>query len=77
MVRDGRGNTELWRESGCGPRALAFLSDKLLVACHDSDSLVELSAGGALTRRITADCEGAPLTGPREMARDDSGGNIW
>jgi gluconolactonase len=74
MVRDGRGNTELWREPGCGPRALAFLSDKLLVACHDSDSLVELSAGGALTRRITADCEGAPLTGPREMARDDHGG---
>ncbi len=74
MVRDGRGNTELWHETGCGPRSIAFFSDNLIIACHDSGSLVEVTAKGTVVRTITADRYGHPLGKPGDFAADTHGG---
>ncbi len=74
MCRDGRGNIELWREKGCGPRSIAVLSDKLLVACHDSASLVEITTRGAVIRRISADRNGHPFGKPLDFSGDALGG---
>ncbi|HSV98266.1 MAG TPA: SMP-30/gluconolactonase/LRE family protein [Spirochaetota bacterium] len=74
MVRDGRGNIELWNETGCGPRSIAFFSDNLIIACRDADSLVEITTAGRVVRRITADRSGHPLEGPIDFATDTHGG---
>ncbi|HPI14983.1 MAG TPA: hypothetical protein PL135_10225, partial [Spirochaetota bacterium] len=74
VCRDGRGNTVFWKESGCGPRALARFNGTLLVACRDSASLVHLNLSGEAISRIPADRDGAPLERPIDMAPDTAGG---
>jgi len=74
VCRDGRGNTVFWKESGCGPRALARFNGTLLVACRDSASLVHLNLSGEAISRNPADRDGAPLERPIDMAPDSAGG---
>lgn len=74
ICRDGRGNTEFWKESGCGPRSLALFNGTLVVACRDSGSLVTLDASGSVVSRISYDINGEPLGMPVDMVPDAAGG---
>jgi len=74
VCRDGRGNTEFWKEAGCGPRALALLNGALAVACRDSGSLVTLDPSGSVVSRISSDQNGEPFGMPVDMAPDAAGG---
>ena len=74
-VWDGRSLAIYWKKEHCGPSGLAeFGAGHLLVACYDSNSLVELDGRGVELRSISADDRGRAFTGPNDFASDGAGG---
>ena len=74
-VWDGRSLATYWQKEHCGPSGLAeFGAGHLLVACYDSNSLVELDEHGVELRSITADERGRPFIGPNDFTPDGAGG---
>ncbi len=71
---DGTRITVYWHRDGCGPSGLVPFNDHLLVACYDSNSVVELDAAGREVRTIRADSSGKPFIGPNDFAADGHGG---
>jgi gluconolactonase len=72
---DGGRIGTFWRGEHCGPSGLiAFGRDHLLVACYDSNSLVELDAAGKAVRTFDKDSTGKPFLGPNDFAPDGAGG---
>lgn len=64
-----------WHKDHCGPSGLIhFLNDHILVACYDSNSLVELDAQGKEVRTITKDGSNKPFIGPNDFSPDGHGG---
>ena len=45
-VWDGKTNTQLWKQDGCGPSAILPLGDNFGITCYDSGQLVVISADG-------------------------------
>jgi gluconolactonase len=71
---DGTRIAVYWHKDGCGPAALFPFKDRLLVACYDSNSLVELGASGKESRAIDKDSSGRAFAGPNDFAADGHGG---
>jgi gluconolactonase len=71
---DGRRVTVYWHKDGCGANSLIPFDGKLLVACYDDNSLVELDSAGKPVRTIRTDSSGKPFVGPNDFAADDRGG---
>ena len=74
-VWDGRSLATYWKKDHCGPSGLAeFGAGHLLVACYDSNSLVELNEHGVELRSIGVDDRGRPFIGPNDFTPDGAGG---
>jgi gluconolactonase len=72
---DGHRWTDYWALPGCGPSGLiAFGTHHLLVACYDSNSLVELDEQARVVRTIRTDSNGRPFSGPNDFSSDAHGG---
>jgi gluconolactonase len=71
---DGERTGVYWHQDGCGPSALIPSGGRLLIACYDANSLVELDAAGKESRTIRADSAGKPFIGPNDLAPDGHGG---
>jgi len=71
---DGKGTSVYWHQDGCGPSALIPFEGRLLIACYDANSLVELDASGKQSRTLRADSSGKPFIGPNDFAADGHGG---
>ncbi len=71
---DARHVTVYWHKDGCGATALVAFRDRLLIACYDDNSLVELDASGNEVRTVRQDSSGKPFVGPNDFAADGHGG---
>lgn len=71
---DGRGVALYWHQEGCGPSGLIEFGGHLLIACYDSNSLVELDARAHEIRAWRKDIDGKPFAGPNDFAADGRGG---
>jgi len=71
---DGKHTAVYWHKDGCGANSLMPFKGHLLVACYDSNSLVELDASGKETRAIRSDSSGRSFVGPNDFAADGHGG---
>jgi gluconolactonase len=72
---DGKTLRTFWHRDRCGPSGLfAFDDGHLLVACYDTNSLIELDARGHEVRRIDKDQHGNAFIGPNDFASDGKGG---
>ncbi len=73
-VWDGKTNTQLWKQDGCGPSAIVPLGGNFGITCYDSGQLVVISADGKTLKSYDKDAAGAALQGPNDGAPDGSGG---
>ena len=72
---DGKRVSVFWRGEHCGPSGLiGFGEGHMLLACYDSNTLVELDEQGRQVRVIQADSAGKPFIGPNDFASDGAGG---
>lgn len=71
---DGKATKVYWHKDGCGANSLFPFNGHLLVACYDSNSLVELDGGGKQVREIRADSGGKAFVGPNDFCSDGHGG---
>lgn len=75
MAFDGKGASPFWVSAHCGASGLIpFGSQHLLVACYDTNSIVELDEHGHEIRSIDRDSAGHPFSGPNDFAADRAGG---
>lgn len=75
MRWNGKENTVLWEQRGCGPSALVDTGDNtMLVTCYDSNSLVEIDTEGRSLRTIDKNLDGIPFNGPNDFVKDEKGG---
>ena len=74
-IWDGSTVKDFWRGNHCGPSGLIdYRGDHLLVACYDSNSVIELDGGGRQIRRIDHDRTGHGFVGPNDFMADRRGG---
>lgn len=74
-VWDGRKVTVFWAKPHCGASGMiGYGHDHLLVACYDSNSLVEVDERGKEVRSIEKDSAGKIFVGPNDFASDGAGG---
>ncbi len=73
-VWDGKTNTQLWKQDGCGPSAIVPLGGNFGITCYDSGQLVVISADGKTLKSYDRDAAGAALQGPNDGAPDGKGG---
>jgi sugar lactone lactonase YvrE len=64
-----------WSRAHCGPSGVILFGDHhLLIACYDSNSLVEIDTSGKTVRVIDRDSGGKPFIGPNDFTADGRGG---
>jgi gluconolactonase len=74
-VWDGRRATSFWSGNHCGASGLiAYRRNHFLVACYDSNSIVELDEAGQQIRILDKDAAGKPFIGPNDFTADAAGG---
>jgi len=71
---NGRSATVFWHKDACGANSLIPFNGHLLVACYDSNSLVEIDTSGKEIREMRADSSGKPFLGPNDFCSDGRGG---
>jgi sugar lactone lactonase YvrE len=75
---DGKDSAVYWRKSGCGASGLIEYRGHWLVACYDSNTLVEIEPvapdSGTEIRVFKTDGNGQPFIGPNDFAADGAGG---
>ncbi len=76
MVWDGKTNTKLWEQAGCGPSAVLPLGDDLVVTCYDSGTIARVSKDGKTIASYDKAADGGALQGPNDLAADGNGG-VW
>lgn len=74
MAWDGQANTQIWKQDGCGPAALARVPDGLLVTCYDTSTLVTISLDGKTLDTVDGAKAGVSLKGVNDLAEDGKGG---
>ena len=74
MVWDGKTNTKLWEQAGCGPSAVLPLGDDLAVTCYDSGTIARVSKDGKTIANYDKADDGGALQGPNDLAADGKGG---
>jgi gluconolactonase len=73
-VWDGKSNTQIWKQDGCGPSAIVPIGSNFGITCYDSGQLVVISADGKTVKAYDADAGGSKLQGPNDGAPDGKGG---
>lgn len=76
-VWDGKSNTQLWKQDGCGPSAIVPLGDNFGITCYDSGQLVVISPDGKTVKSYDKDASGAALLGPNDGTPDGKGGTYF
>ena len=72
---DGKTNTVLWTQEGCGPSALVQIEGgDFLVTCYDSGTIARVSAKGETIATYDKDADGGTLLGPNDLTLDGKGG---
>jgi sugar lactone lactonase YvrE len=71
---DGKTNSQLWKQEGCGPAAVVPLGDNFGITCYDSGQLVVISKDGKTVKSYDKDDSGAALVGPNDGTPDGQGG---
>jgi gluconolactonase len=71
---DGKSNTVLWQQDGCGPSAIVPLGDGFAITCYDSGRMVQISKQGKTVAAFDKDDAGQPLVGPNDGTPDGKGG---
>jgi gluconolactonase len=72
---NGHQASAFWGSDHCGASGLiAYRHTHLLVACYDSNTIVELDGTGKQIRTIDKDRSGRPFIGPNDFTADGSGG---
>src|ERR1700692_2335982 len=72
---DGKKNTILWSQKGCGPSAvIATAHGEFLTTCYDNGTIGRISANGKTLPPYTHDKDGNPFVGPNDFAPDAQGG---
>ncbi len=74
MVWDGKTNTKLWQQDGCGPSAVLPLGDDLAVTCYDSGTIARVSKDGETIVNYDKAEDGGALQGPNDITSDGKGG---
>ena len=75
MRWDGKENTQVWRQDGCGPSAVAAAGGgNFLVTCYDANVLVEITPAGETVKTLAKDQTGQPFVGPNDAVVDAEGG---
>jgi sugar lactone lactonase YvrE len=73
-VWDGKTNTVMWKQDGCGPSAVVPMGKDFGVTCYDSGQLVVISAEGKTLKSYDKDDAGDKLQGPNDGTPDGQGG---
>jgi gluconolactonase len=72
---DGRRAVAYWSGEHCGASGLiAYRGDRILVACYDANTVVELDRTGKQIRAFDKDSAGRPFVGPNDFTADGVGG---
>ena len=71
---DGKTNTKLWEQAGCGPSAVLPLGDDLAVTCYDSGTIARVSKDGKTVATYDKAEDGSALQGPNDITADGKGG---
>ena len=71
---DGKANTQMWNQDGCGPSAVVPMGENFGITCYDSGQLVVISPGGKTLKSYDKDESGAALVGPNDGTPDGAGG---
>jgi gluconolactonase len=71
---DPAGPVVWWHSPECGPSGLGTYRDHLVVACYDTNVLVELDPSGREVARYDKDQEGQRFRGPNDFTADGHGG---
>jgi len=72
---DSGGARPFWTGDHCGPSGLiVYHGTHLLVACYDSNTVVEVDEHGKTVRSFDRDSAGNPFLGPNDFAADGKGG---
>jgi sugar lactone lactonase YvrE len=71
---DGKTNSQLWKQDGCGPSAVVPVGANFGVTCYDSGQLVVISADGMTLKTFDKDDAGGVLQGPNDGTPDGKGG---
>jgi gluconolactonase len=71
---DGKQVTFFWDNAACGASGLTEYRHHLLVACYDTNSIVELDANGRQVGVFSRDNQGHAFSGPNDFAADGQGG---
>lgn len=71
---DGKENSQLWKQDGCGPSAVVPLGENFGVTCYDSGQLVVISPDGKTIKSYDQDSQGGKLQGPNDGVPDGKGG---
>ena len=73
-VWDGKSNTQMWKQDGCGPSAIVPLGDNFGITCYDSGQLVVISPDGKTMKSYDKDVSGTALLGPNDGTPDGNNG---
>lgn len=74
-IWDGKRVRPFWSGGHCGASGLIdHGGGRILVACYDSNSIVELDETGRQIRTIDKDSAGRPFIGPNDFCADGKGG---
>lgn len=75
MRWDGRTNTPVWSQPGCGPTSVARGPEgSLVVLCHIAAELAVITPDGKTLRIIDRDSDGRPFADPNASVNDAAGG---
>ena len=74
LVWDGKTNTKLWEQAGCGPSAVLPLGEDLVVTCYDNGTIARISKDGKTLAAYDKSAEGSVLQGPNDLTSDGKGG---
>ena len=72
---DGKQAKAYWSREHCGASGLiTYRRNHILVACYDSNEIVELDETGKQIRAVDKDSAGKPFIGPNDFTADAAGG---
>ena len=74
LVWDGKTNTKLWEQAGCGPSAVLPMGEDLVVTCYDNGTIARISKDGKTLAAYDKSAEGSVLQGPNDLTSDGKGG---
>lgn len=74
LVWDGKTNTKLWEQAGCGPSAVLPLGEDLAITCYDNGTIARISKDGKTVTSYDKATDGTTFQGPNDLTADGEGG---